>query len=93
MTKAELIKKIYEGDDIMLDVGDRHFTIFTWTWAEKGINIGEQYPAEPKDQYFATPEELLDNYLIDGVPLGELSEKVVITDYTLSGRKYKPNEE
>ncbi len=91
MTKAELIKKIYEGSDIMFDVEDKHFTILTWT--EKGINIGEQYPKEPKDQYFATPEELLDNYLIDGIPLGELSEKVVITDYTLSGYVYEQTEE
>ncbi len=80
MTKQEFAEKIENGRDIMFDVRGKHFTILTWT--EKGINIGEQYPKEPKDQYFATPEELLENYLVDGIPLGELSDEVKITDYS-----------
>ncbi len=80
MTKQEFAEKIENGRDIMFDVRDKHFTILTWT--EKGINIGEQYPKEPKDQSFATPEELLENYLVDGIPLGELSDEVKITDYS-----------
>ncbi len=77
MTKLEFAELIDTSGDIMFDVKNKHFTICTWT--NGGINIGEQYPEEPKDRAFTTSEELLDNYLVDGIPLGELSEEVNIT--------------
>ena len=80
MTKAEFAELIAKGRDIMFDVRNKHYTILTWT--DNGINIGEQYPNDTKDDYFSSPEELLDNYLVDGIPLGELCNQVVITDYS-----------
>lgn len=80
MTKNEFINKIENGRDIMFDIVGRHFTILTWT--DEGILIDEQYPNDNKEQCFETPEELVENYKIDGIPLAELTDKVVITDYS-----------
>ena len=80
MTKNEFAKLIENGRDIMFDTADKHFNIFTW--CEEGIGIDEQDPNSKGRQYFQTAEELLTGYLVDGVPLGDLSDKVVITDYS-----------
>lgn len=80
MTKNEFIDKIENGSDIMFDVADRHFSIFTWM--DEGIGIGEQYPHDDKMQYFDSAEALVENYTVDGKPLSDLIDKVVITDYT-----------
>lgn len=80
MTRDELIEKIDQGSDIMFDVANRHFSIFTW--CDMGIGIGEQEPHADKMEYFKTPKELVDSYKINGVPLGSLAERVIITDYT-----------
>ena len=40
MTRVEFIQKIENGSDILFDVADRHYVIFTWM--EDGIGIGEQ---------------------------------------------------
>ena len=80
MTRAELIDRIESGSDILFSVAGRHYTILTWT--EEGIAIGEQYPHDREIRYFATPEELVDNFMIDGKSLGELSESIIITQYT-----------
>lgn len=45
MTRTEFIKKIEKGSDILFDVADRHYVIFTWM--ENGIGIGEQYHTDP----------------------------------------------
>ena len=80
MTRDELIDKIDNGSDIMFSVSGRNFTILTWT--DDGIAIGEQYPNDSEIQYFETPEELVDSFTINGKTLGELSNKIVITQYS-----------
>ena len=80
MTRSELIDRIENGSDILFSVAERNFTILTWT--EDGIAIGEQYPNDHEIRYFGTPEELVDNFMIGGKSLGELSTDIVITQYT-----------
>lgn len=80
MTRAELIDKIDNGSDIMFSVAGKQFTILTWT--DEGIAIGEQYPNDGELQYFDTPEDLVDNFMISGKTLGERSKEIVITQYT-----------
>lgn len=80
MTRDEFITKIENGSDIMFDVSGKHFTILTW--CENGIGIDEQHPNETGMQYFHTAEELLEKFPVDGVPLGALSGKIVITDFS-----------
>jgi len=64
----------------MFDVGDRHYTIFTWM--DEGIGINEQYPNDGDFQYFETAEDLVNNFMVDGKFLGELVDRVIITEYT-----------
>lgn len=80
MTKAELIEKINNGSDIMFSVSDRHYTILTWT--DEGIAIGEQHPNDGELLYFDTAEELVDGFKIGNKTLGELPERIVITQYS-----------
>lgn len=80
MTKAELIQKIENGSDILFDVSGRHLAIFTWT--ENGIGVGEQYPNETVLQYFKTARELVENYRVNGIALGDLAQGIRITDYS-----------
>ena len=79
MTRTEFIKKIEKGSDILFDVADRHYVIFTWM--ENGIGIGEQYHTDPL-KFFDTPESLIDNFQVDGTPLVHLCNKIIITEYT-----------
>lgn len=80
MTKNEFITKIENGSDIMFDVSGKHFTILTW--CDDGIGIDEQYPNERGMQYFKTAKELVENFVVDNVHIGDLANKIVITDYT-----------
>ena len=80
MTKADFIEKIENGSDIMFDIVGRHFTILTWP--ADGILIDEQYPKDGNEKYYKTAKELVDGFMIDGVPLADLCDKVVITDYS-----------
>ena len=82
MTRDKFIWKINHGDDILFDVGDRHFAIFTWAIDEKGICICEQNINDSK-QYFETAEDLVDNFFIGEKPLSDLVQDIVITEYTL----------
>lgn len=74
------MKKIEKGSDIMFDVMGRHFTILTWH--EKGIAIDEQHPNDGNMQFFSSAEELVNGFMVDGKPLADIADKVVITDYT-----------
>ncbi len=80
MTKAELIQKIEDGRDIMFDVAGKHFTILTWM--EEGIGIDEQYPNDTEMQHFKTAKELVENFKVNGVALGDLAQGIRITDYS-----------
>lgn len=80
MTKADFVEKIEKGSDIMFDVVGRHFTILTWM--EEGIGIGEQDPVGGEIEHYKTAKDLVEGFMIDGVPLADLCDKVVITDYS-----------
>ncbi len=80
MKKSEFITKIENGGDIMFDVGGRHYTILTWL--DDGIGIGEQNKPECGLSVYPDASTLLKDFLVDGIPLGDLAEKVVITDYS-----------
>ena len=80
MTVNQLIDKIEKGSDILFDVMGRHFTILTWT--DRGIGIDEQDPHNHGMQYFPSAEELVHGHLVDGIPLADLTDRIVITDYT-----------
>ena len=79
MTKTKLNDLINEGSDIMFSVDGRSFTIITWT--DDGIAVGEQSPNDGDLEFFKTAEDLLENFMVNGTPLGELAEKVIITQY------------
>ena len=79
MTKKELNNLIAEGSDIMFSVAGRNFTIITWT--DDGIAIGEQSPNDGELEFFETPEDLLEKFMVNGAPLGQLADKVTITQY------------
>ena len=85
MTAADFIEKIRYGSDIMFDVLGRHYTILTWP--EEGIAICEQNVYEEL-RYFDSAESLVKEFEVDGIPLAELCQQVVITDYTSNGREY-----
>lgn len=80
MTKSEFVDKIERGSDIMFDVYDKHYTILTW--CDDGIGIDEQHPNEKGMQYFETTSELVEKFLINNIPIGELINKIIITDYS-----------
>ena len=80
MTKNEFINKIERGSDIMFDVHDKHFTILTW--CNEGIGIDEQHPNEKGMQYFETASELAEKFLVNNIPIGNLVNNIIITDYS-----------
>ena len=65
---------IEAGGDIEISIGNQKYTILPWT--EKGIIIGLQETDE--EQVFQTVDTLLDNYMIDGVPLRHLENQIKI---------------
>lgn len=80
MIKDEFIAKIENGRDIMFDVEKRHYTIITWL--DDGIGIGEQNRPESEILVYPDADTLLKDFLVDGKPLGDLTEKILITDYS-----------
>ena len=80
MKKSEFIVKIENGRDIMFDVEGRHYTIITWL--DDGIGIGEQNKPQNEISIYPDVDTLLNDFLVDGKPLGDLTENVVITDYS-----------
>lgn len=80
MTKSELISKIDNGSDILIDVAGRHFAIFTW--CREGIGIGEQYLEDDTLTYFETSTQLVEQFLINGIPIEKHLSTLRITDYS-----------
>lgn len=80
MTKSELIEKIDKGSDIMFDVCGKHYTIFTW--CEEGIFVGEHHCTPTRESFFKTAQDLVENFRVNGVPLGELAAGIRITEYS-----------
>ena len=80
MQVQELTEKIENGSDIMFEVMGRHFTILTWH--EKGIAIDEQHPNDGNMQFFTSAGELVSGFAVDGKPLADIADQIIITDYT-----------
>ncbi|MBO5449682.1 MAG: hypothetical protein J5994_10205 [Ruminococcus sp.] len=82
MTIDEFVQLIDRSGDIMLTCGKYKLTIITW--ADEGIGIGFQNknPALNKIQYFSSSTELVNKFLLDGIPLAKLSDKIIIDQCT-----------
>ena len=80
MSRDEFVWKIEHGDDIMFDINGRKFVIFTWD--EDGIRIVEQN-SNSDGLVYKEANELLDKFLVDGIPLKEVVGDITITAYTL----------
>ena len=78
MTKNEFIRLIDNSGDIMFTCGKHKLTIITW--ADEGIGIGFQNrnPDLNKIQYYSSRTELVNEFLLDGVPLVNLINNIVI---------------
>lgn len=83
MTKQELIEKIRKGTDIMFKIGEKGFTICDSVDYDDGKDIAPW--GGDGATVFPDAETLVNQFLIDGIPLGDLAQDVMITDYTLSG--------
>ena len=78
MTKNEFIEKIKNAMDcIVFTVHGQGYTILVWP--EEGITINE-WNSE-KEDVFPTSEALVDGFLVNGIPLGELTNEIIIKDY------------
>ena len=80
MDKDEFIQKIKKNSDIMFDINEKHYTILTW--CDDGISICEQNSTE-KPSCYSSAEELVNNYKVQGMPIGQLAPIIKITDYTI----------
>lgn len=78
MTQREFIDLIDMGNDIMFDISDKSFSIIS---VIDGVNIAEQI-TEKNEAVFKDGNSLLKNYLIDGVPLADCFDQIVITHCT-----------
>ena len=76
MTKSDFINIIEDGGDIMFDCGDKHFTICYW--ADGPIYIAEQVTEENEKEY-SNVTDLLEQYEVNGVPLGDQIDKITVT--------------
>jgi hypothetical protein len=78
LKKNEFIQLIDESGDIMFSCNGYKLTIITW--ADEGIGIGFQNknPALNKIQYFTSSTDLVNNFLLDGIALAKLADKIVI---------------
>lgn len=76
MTENEFIEIVEPGGDIMFDCHGKHYTILMWT--DEPIYIAEQV-TEENEAEFDTIEELMNNYMIDGVPLKDRVNEIKIT--------------
>lgn len=76
MTENEFVAIIDGGGDIMFDCGDKHFTICYWT--DGPIYIAEQ-ETEANEGDFNSAAELLAQYQVNGIPLKDQIDKIVVT--------------
>ena len=76
MTREQFIEAIESGGDIMFDCGDKHFTICYWS--DSPIDVAEQI-TEENHRVFDKPDDLLKEYMVNGLPLGKQLDTVVIT--------------
>ena len=79
MSKNELIQKIQNAYEMVIRIADRRFTICDEN--EKGFSIAEWDKPET-EKYFIDAEALVEGFVIDGVNLLALIDRIVIDDYT-----------
>ena len=77
MTKEQFVEMIANGRDIMFTIGTQGFTILTWTI--EGISICKW--DDDFHFYYETPEDVVESYIFDGLPLEESVDRIVITNY------------
>lgn len=80
MTINELIKKIEDGNDIMLTINNKKFTILTW--CDEGIVIDQQHPNDGNEKNYKTASELVERFTVDGKTVAELIDTVTIDYYS-----------
>ncbi|MBQ9009963.1 MAG: hypothetical protein IJ088_11620 [Clostridia bacterium] len=85
MTKEELIEKIRKGTDIVFRIGASGFTILDSEKNDNGKDIAEW--GGNNAVIYKDAEALVNQHLINGKPLGEWTQDVVILDYTLNGEE------
>lgn len=76
MTRNDFAEMVNQGGDFMFDCGGKHYTLCYWS--DSPIIIAEQN-TEANEQEFETVEELMDQYKVNGIPIGEQTEKIVVT--------------
>jgi len=79
MSRNELFQKIKDAYEMVIEIDDRKFTICDEN--ENGFSIAEWYKPET-EKYFRSPEELLDEYMINGKSLSNYENELTIVDYT-----------
>lgn len=75
MTRNEFVELIDAGNDIMFDCRGKHYAI---VMTEFGPDIAEQITCANRRAY-KDGRDLLDDYLIDGVTLGNLASQCRVT--------------
>lgn len=78
MTRIEFIDKIKNGSDIVFRLSGKNFTILTW--CDDGIVISQW--GEEEMNVYQSPEELADKFMVNGVPIGEITKGIEIIEYT-----------
>ena len=80
MMAVNRFKELIEtSGDIMFECDDKKFTICTW--CEQGIMIGEQNSPVEDSKYFASADELINNFLVNGVPLAKQTDSIKVEFY------------
>ncbi|MBQ6722484.1 MAG: hypothetical protein IJQ88_09995 [Clostridia bacterium] len=79
MSRNELFQKIKDAYEMVIEIDDRKFTICDEN--ENGFSIAEWYKPET-EKYFRSPEEILDEYMINGKSLSNYENELTIVDYT-----------
>ena len=79
MSRNELFQKIKDAYEMVIEIDDRKFTICDEN--ENGFSIADWYNPET-EKYFRSPEELLDEYMINGKSLSNYENELTIVDYT-----------
>ena len=75
MTQNEFADMVNQGGDFMFDCAGKHYALCYWS--DSPIIIAEQN-TEANKQEFETVDELMTQYNVNGIPLGEQISKIVV---------------
>ena len=73
--KQKFKELIDMGADIEFSYNDKQYTVLAWV--PEGISVGEQNNDED-DNIFSDFDDLMENYVIDGVKFKDVIEDIVI---------------